>query len=96
MHDSLAPDQLYVTVDLLIMTVHNGKLNLLLSRRTAPPFEGRWALPGAFVGLEESAEEAARRLLREMLPAKRSLLREKVHPQGMTMDLSMMTPMATA
>ncbi len=64
----LERDRLYVTVDLLILTVRGGRLNLLLSRRTAQPFEGRWALPGAFVGLEESAEEAARRLLREMLP----------------------------
>ena len=68
MHDSLRQDQLYVTVDLLILLVREGKLNLLLSRRKAVPYAGRWALPGRFVGQDESAETAVRKLLREMLP----------------------------
>ena len=68
MHDSLAPDQLYVTVDLLIMTVRRGKLNLLLSRRGNAPYADRWALPGRFVGMDESAEETAGILLEQMYP----------------------------
>ena len=43
-------------------------MTLPLSRRTAEPQAGRWALPGRFVGRDESAEEAARALLDEMLP----------------------------
>ena len=68
MHSSLEQDRLYVTVDLLIMTVREGKLILYLSRREDAPYAGRWALPGRFVDLEESAEVTAGKLLEEMLP----------------------------
>ena len=76
MPDTLARDRLYVTVDLMILTVEEGRLKLLLSRRPAPPFAGRWALPGRFVGLGESAEEAADALLREMLPIGEAFLEQ--------------------
>ena len=46
MHTELSPDRIYVTVDILILAVEEGKLHLMLSRRTAPPYAGRWALPG--------------------------------------------------
>ncbi len=68
MHQELAKDQVYVTVDILILTVRGGKLELLLSRRTALPYEGRWALPGRFISPEESAEAAVKKLTDEMLP----------------------------
>ena len=68
MHDHLNASELYVTVDLLILTVKAGRLNLLLSRRVAPPYEGCWALPGRFIGLDESAETTASKLMKEMLP----------------------------
>ncbi len=72
----LKDDQLYVTVDLLILAVEEGRLQLLLSRRKDPPCEGQWALPGRFVGMEESAESAARRLLEEMLPIREVYLEQ--------------------
>ena len=68
MHTELAPDQLYVTVDLLILTVRQAALNLLLSRRTSPPYFSRWALPGRFIEMDASAEKTAEDLLKEMLP----------------------------
>ena len=70
MHEQLAQDRLYVTVDILILTVRSGRLNLLLSRRPDPPYNRCWALPGRFIGLDESAETAAKRLLAEMLPGR--------------------------
>ena len=76
MHDSLNEGQLYVTVDMLILTVREGKLNLLLSRRKSAPYAGRWALPGRFVGLDESAETTARKLLNEMLPVRDAFLEQ--------------------
>jgi len=38
---------------------------LVLIRRDNPPYEGRYALPGGFVEVGESTEEAARREARE-------------------------------
>lgn len=49
-----------VTVDLVVFTVREGRLNVLLARRRAPPFAGRWSLPGGPVGPRQTLEEAAR------------------------------------
>lgn len=68
MHQTLASSQIHVAVDLLIVTVQNGKLGVLLAQRSAEPFSHRWALPGRLLPLEESAEAAAESLLAEMLP----------------------------
>jgi 8-oxo-dGTP diphosphatase len=52
-----------VTVDLVLMTVADGALAVLLQRRESDPFAGRLALPGGFVGLDESLDAAAHRVL---------------------------------
>lgn len=54
-----------VTVDCVVFGFDDADLKLLLVRRKAAPFRGRWALPGGFVQLEESLEDAARRELAE-------------------------------
>ena len=55
-----------VTVDILIFTVNKGqKIELLLIKRGGHPFLGKWALPGGFVGIRESLDEAAKRELLE-------------------------------
>ncbi|MBX9884037.1 MAG: NUDIX domain-containing protein, partial [Novosphingobium sp.] len=54
---------LAVTVDLILMTVADGQLAVLLQRRSAQPFAGHFALPGGFVGREETLDAAARRVL---------------------------------
>jgi 8-oxo-dGTP diphosphatase len=54
-----------VTVDIVIFTVINNDLKVLLIKRGLPPFVGHWALPGGFVHMDESLEEAARRELKE-------------------------------
>ncbi|WP_156452025.1 NUDIX domain-containing protein [Novosphingobium sp. CCH12-A3] len=52
-----------VTVDLVLMTVADGVLSVLLQRRGEEPYVGALALPGGFVGIEETLDDAARRVL---------------------------------
>jgi 8-oxo-dGTP diphosphatase len=54
-----------VTVDLVLFTIRDDRLCALMVRRGAPPYRGRWALPGGFVEEDERLEEAARRELAE-------------------------------
>lgn len=59
-----------VTVDMAIFGTFSDeegqqKLKLLLIRRGAAPFKDCYALPGGFVNLGESIEEAAKRELKE-------------------------------
>ena len=54
-----------VTVDIVIFTIRDSCLQLLLIQRGEEPFIGSWALPGGFVRLNESLEEAASRELEE-------------------------------
>lgn len=56
-----------VTVDMLIFAVdqEEAEAELLLIRRKNHPCIGQWAIPGGFVNLPESLEEAAARELEE-------------------------------
>ncbi|WP_339727473.1 NUDIX domain-containing protein [uncultured Gimesia sp.] len=54
-----------LTVDCVVFGLDEEDLKVLLIQRDLEPFEGCWALPGGFVRLEETLEEAARRELGE-------------------------------
>lgn len=54
-----------VTADIVALTLREGRLCALLIRRSSSVFTGRWALPGGFVHVDESLEDAAYRELRE-------------------------------
>ena len=54
-----------VTVDLVVLTVRDGALQVLTVRRGGPPYEGEWALPGGFVRVDEDLPAAAGRELAE-------------------------------
>jgi len=54
-----------VTVDIVILTMSGGTLNVLLIRRGEAPFEGMWAVPGGFKRPDETLDQAAKRELTE-------------------------------
>jgi len=54
-----------VTVDIIIFALVEDDLNVLLVRRRYAPFAGMWAIPGGFLEIGESLEEAAIRELEE-------------------------------
>ena len=65
LYDPAAFPPFAVTVDLVVLTVRNGRLCTLLIERGLQPFEGQLALPGGFVGIAEDLADAARRELLE-------------------------------
>src|SRR5882724_5064236 len=54
-----------VTVDLVVLTIGDGRLRALLVERAIPPYQGSWALPGGFVLPDEDLVDAAWRELAE-------------------------------
>ncbi len=56
-----------VTVDIVIFTIKDNELKVLLVKRDVEPFKGKWAIPGGFVRIEESLEDAAKRECKEEL-----------------------------
>ncbi len=55
-----------VTIDCVVFGLdEDDELKILLIQRAIDPFENRWALPGGFVHIDESLEEAAARELSE-------------------------------
>jgi 8-oxo-dGTP diphosphatase len=57
------PVTLGVTVDIALLSAFEGSLYTLVVRRAEHPARGRWALPGGFVGMQESLDTAAVRVL---------------------------------
>jgi 8-oxo-dGTP diphosphatase len=56
-------DRPSVAVDVALLSAFDGALHALLLRRDQHPFKGAWSLPGGFVALDESLEDAAVRQL---------------------------------
>jgi len=54
-----------VTTDCVIFGFDGTKLKVLLVERGIEPFKGKWALPGGFLRMDESAEQGALRELHE-------------------------------
>lgn len=75
-YDANQFDRPSVTVDMLIFTVMNEAIynyrklpqktmKLLLIKRKNHPYKDEWALPGGFVNMDESLDDAAKRELKE-------------------------------
>ncbi|HEX9387881.1 MAG TPA: NUDIX domain-containing protein [Anaerolineales bacterium] len=65
-----------VTVDLVIFTVNKDVLKVMLVKRAEAPFSGYWSLPGGFLKIGESLEEAALRVLEEKTGVKEVYLEQ--------------------
>lgn len=67
-------DQLSMTTDILIFSISDGEqenyrklrkkhFSVLLIKRKQYPFKDKWCLPGSFLRVDETLEEASRRIL---------------------------------
>jgi 8-oxo-dGTP diphosphatase len=75
-----------VTVDCVVFGLDDTDLKVLLIRRDLPPFENRWALPGGFVRLDETLDDAARRELLEETGLERVFLEQLYSFSGIDRD----------
>ena len=73
-YDSSGFEKLSATTDILIFSVASSKqdnyrklnnkhFSVLLVKRKRFPFKDMWCLPGGFIGIDETSEEAAKRVL---------------------------------
>lgn len=65
-----------LTVDCVVFGLDDEDLKVLLIERDLPPFEGQWALPGGFVRVDESLDDAALRELGEETGLKKVFLEQ--------------------
>ncbi|MCA8915635.1 MAG: NUDIX hydrolase [Planctomycetes bacterium] len=65
-----------LAVDCVVFGLDDADLKVMLIQRGAEPFKGRWALPGGFVRLNETLDDAARRELEEETGLKRVFLEQ--------------------
>jgi 8-oxo-dGTP diphosphatase len=64
-YDASAYERPSVAVDVVVLSVDDGQLGAVLYKRLQHPRRGSYALPGGFVGIDESLDDAAARLLRD-------------------------------
>lgn len=65
-----------VAVDCVIFGYDGNNIKVLLIQRRNYPYKTSWALPGGFINMDETAEEAARRELEEETGLKDVLIRQ--------------------
>ncbi len=75
-----------LTVDCVVFGMDDEDLEVLLIERGLPPFEGEWALPGGFVHVEETTDEAARRELQEETGLEKVFLEQLYTFSGLDRD----------
>ena len=66
----------HVAVDCIIFSVINGRLHILLVRRDFEPEKGKWSLIGGFVTENESVDNSAKRVLRDLTGISNAFIRQ--------------------
>ena len=86
-----------VTADIVIFTIKDNELKVLLVKRKIAPYKDTWAIPGGFVRIDESLEDAAKRELEEETGVKNVYLEQlysfgepKRDPRGRVITISYM------
>lgn len=74
-------DRMLIAVDCIIFGFDGNKLNALLIKRNMEPQLGKWSLMGGFVKADESIDEAAFRILKELTGLSNIYL-EQLHAFG--------------
>ena len=75
-----------VTVDVAMLTIKQRTLEVLVIKRPEHPFKDRYTLPGGFVRMEESLDQAASRVLREKTGLDRVFLEQLYTFGGVSRD----------
>ena len=65
-----------VTTDCVVFGFDGHQLNILLIERGGEPYKGRWAFPGGFMRIDETAEQGAMRELSEETGMKLKYLKQ--------------------
>ena len=65
-----------ITTDCVIFGFDGERLQVLLVERGIEPYKGRWAFPGGFLKMDETAEEGALRELREETGLERAYIQQ--------------------
>jgi 8-oxo-dGTP diphosphatase len=78
----------FTRVEVAVMSLVDGRLQVLLARRAQAPHKGRWALPGGVlrIDLDRSLEAAAQRVVGERLGVTLPYLRQLGAVGGPTRD----------
>lgn len=78
----------FTRLEIAVMSLVDGGLQVLLARRAEAPHAGKWALPGGVlrIDLDRSLEMAARRVMNERLGLELPFLRQLCAVGGPTRD----------
>lgn len=78
----------FTRIELAVMSIVDGRLAVLLGKRTAAPHEGQWALPGGVlrIDLDATLESAAQRVADERLGVQLPFLRHLTAVGGKLRD----------
>jgi ADP-ribose pyrophosphatase YjhB (NUDIX family) len=81
-------DRILVAVDCVIFGFDGRQINALLIKREVGAGNGKWALPGGFVGKDENPDDAAARVLKQVTGL-RNIYTEQLYCFGMVdLDLA--------